>query len=138
MKPLMKILLIGVAFTFAGTEMYAQEKKKKPQDNSYVIQKKQADEQRKSDAEVKRKNDSLARVHYSDSLAEAQRADSVRWSKMGAPDSINPPGQQRRDSLDHNQVPPRMDKGNPPKGPEQAMRGINFSAPAKPDEDFIS
>jgi hypothetical protein len=91
MKPLMKILLLGVVMTFTAAEMNAQaarKTKKKDQDIAYMEQKKRADEERRLNAAETRRSDSLRRVAYRDSISNARLSDSVRYSKMGASDSV--------------------------------------------------
>lgn len=132
MKPVFRILLIGAALALTATEINAQEKKKKEQDVSYLEQKHRVDEQRRSDVALKHRNDSIRRAEYRDSINTMLRNDSIRYSKMGTPrpDSINPPADQRRDSLYRDDMPPRsdkkMEKGCPPKGPNPGVRHIDM------------
>ena len=125
MKPAIKILLIGAVVLFAGVEAQAQNKKKKPQDSEYVLQKERMDAERKREKEERMRNDSIRRNRYRDSMAESHRNDSIRYSKMGAPDTINPANMNQRDTL-NNGMPPQMegDKTAPPK-----MEGEQTSPP---------
>ncbi|HTF05955.1 MAG TPA: hypothetical protein VK826_18125 [Bacteroidia bacterium] len=120
MKTTIKIALLLAAFLFSGTMIQAQEKKKS-QDTAYINSKKRMDEQRNREAEEKRKNDSLRKVRRADSMNEVRRADSMRYVRPMPGDTINPPDKNRRDSAQKG-VPPRMDKGAPPKGPNPANK----------------
>jgi hypothetical protein len=134
MKAAIKILLIGAVVLFAGVEAQAQNKKKKPQDSEYVLQKERADAERVREKEERQKSDSLRRARHRDSIAESRRNDSIRYSKMGAPDTINPANKNTRDTLDKG-MPPKMD-GAQPKGPNSSgVRRIDFGAILNPAEE---
>jgi hypothetical protein len=122
MKITIRIAILLFAFLFSGTIVQAQEKKKS-QDTAYINNKKRMDEQRNREAEEKRKSDSLRKVRRADSMNEIRRTDSLRYVRPVPGDTINPPDPNRRDSAKKG-VPPRMDKGAPPKG----------SGPAKNEE----
>lgn len=144
MKPAIKILLIGAVVLFAGVEAQAQNKKKKPQDSEYVLQKERADAERKREKEERQRNDSIRRHRHRDSMAEAHRNDSIRYSRMGAPDTINPANMNQRDTLNNglppkmegDKMPPKMEGGGQPKGPNSSgIRRIDFGAILNPAEE---
>lgn len=137
MKAVIKIVLMGAVLVFAGSEMNAQEKKKKkPQDTEYMAQKQRMDAERIREAEEKRRSDSVKKVHYRDSMADLRRADSIKYSKILPLDSLNRPGEMRSDSLDKSA--PKMNEGNEgtaPKGPNSAgVRRIDFGSALRPAE----
>lgn len=140
MKTVMKIVLIAIAVVAGYPDVHAQKAKKKSDaDLQYIAQKREMDEKRNRETELKRKNDSIKQERYVDSLAELRRSDSIRYSKIGAPDTVNPPG-EKKDSL-YKDAPPRMDKGTPPKeepkGPNPGVRNSESGLLERDDEIVV-